>query len=547
MYLHNGLHNYGRGLFLSQSVFRTYVFTHDSPGLGTLSDGEQLRVRFQCIAGQDSTIYARFSGGGGTGTPGRNGMFDKLFSFGMTYNNTLRDLESDTRMLRQFIDEEITAQAVGSDNMVDLIIKKRAGEVLTNEEIKFFIDGYVNDSIPDYQISALLMAICFQGMNEDETAFLTKCMIESGDTIDLNKINGIKVDKHSTGGVGDKTSLVLGPIVAACGGKVAKMSGRGLGHTGGTLDKLESIPNMKIGLTIDEFINQVNKIGLSIIGQTQDLVPADKKLYALRDVTGTVESIPLIASSIMSKKLATGADAILLDVKWGSGAFFKTVDGAKELAKTMVKLGNNLNKSTKAMITDMDNPLGKAIGNILEVKEAIETLKGNGPDDLVELCVNAAAIMLTQSNIASTIEEGKAMALNSIKDGSAFNKFRLMVEAQAGDVSYIDDLNRFPVAKNIIPVTSEQEGYISHIDALTLGVEAMHLGAGRKTKDDVIDYTAGITLEVKPLDKVNKGDVLAYLHTNIDDYQDIINKVRKAFTFSKRQVEKSPIIHEIIE
>ncbi|HHU28286.1 TPA: thymidine phosphorylase, partial [bacterium] len=311
--------------------------------------------------------------------------------------------------------------------------------------------------------------------------------------------------------------------------------------------KLESIPNMKIGLTIDEFINQVNKIGLSIIGQTQDLVPADKKLYALRDVTGTVESIPLIASSIMSKKLATGADAILLDVKWGSGAFFKTVDGAKELAKTMVKLGNNLNKSTKAMITDMDNPLGKAIGNILEVKEAIETLKGNGPDDLVELCVNAAAIMLTQSNIASTIEEGKAMALNSIKDGSAFNKFRLMVEAQAGDVSYIDDLNRFPVAKNIIPVTSEQEGYISHIDALTLGVEAMHLGAGRKTKDDVIDYTAGITLEVKPLDKVNKGDVLAYLHTNIDDYQDIINKVRKAFTFSKRQVEKSPIIHEIIE
>jgi pyrimidine-nucleoside phosphorylase len=431
--------------------------------------------------------------------------------------------------------------------MVDLIIKKRAGEVLTNEEIKFFIDGYVNDSIPDYQISALLMAICFQGMNEDETAFLTKCMIESGDTIDLNKINGIKVDKHSTGGVGDKTSLVLGPIVAACGGKVAKMSGRGLGHTGGTLDKLESIPNMKIGLTIDEFINQVNKIGLSIIGQTQDLVPADKKLYALRDVTGTVESIPLIASSIMSKKLATGADAILLDVKWGSGAFFKTVDGAKELAKTMVKLGNNLNKSTKAMITDMDNPLGKAIGNILEVKEAIETLKGNGPDDLVELCVNAAAIMLTQSNIASTIEEGKAMALNSIKDGSAFNKFRLMVEAQAGDVSYIDDLNRFPVAKNIIPVTSEQEGYISHIDALTLGVEAMHLGAGRKTKDDVIDYTAGITLEVKPLDKVNKGDVLAYLHTNIDDYQDIINKVRKAFTFSKRQVEKSPIIHEIIE
>ena len=299
--------------------------------------------------------------------------------------------------------------------MVDLIIKKRYGEVLTDDEIGFFISGYVNEDIPDYQISSMLMAIVFKGMNEHEIASLTKFMINSGDTIDLNRIDGKKVDKHSTGGVGDKTSLVLGPIVAACGGKVAKMSGRGLGHTGGTLDKLESIPNMRIDLSIDEFIDQVNDIGLSIIGQTQDLVPADKKLYALRDVTGTVESIPLIASSIMSKKLATGADGILLDVKWGSGAFFKTIEGAKELARTMVKLGQNLNKNTKAIITDMDNPLGLAIGNILEVIEAIETLKGNGPDDLVELCVEAAAIMLTQGKVVSSVIEGRKKLLNLLK------------------------------------------------------------------------------------------------------------------------------------
>lgn len=431
--------------------------------------------------------------------------------------------------------------------MVDLIIKKRYGEVLTDDEIGFFISGYVNEDIPDYQISSMLMAIVFKGMNEHEIASLTKFMINSGDTIDLNRIDGKKVDKHSTGGVGDKTSLVLGPIVAACGGKVAKMSGRGLGHTGGTLDKLESIPNMRIDLSIDEFIDQVNDIGLSIIGQTQDLVPADKKLYALRDVTGTVESIPLIASSIMSKKLATGADGILLDVKWGSGAFFKTIEGAKELARTMVKLGQNLNKNTKAIITDMDNPLGLAIGNILEVIEAIETLKGNGPDDLVELCVEAAAIMLTQGKVVSSVIEGRKKALQSIKDGSAYNKLKEMVKAQGGDVSYLDDTSNFKKAKNIIPILSEKSGYISHIDALTLGVEAMHLGAGRKTKEDNIDYAAGIMLNVKPGSKVKKGDVLAYLHTNINDFEDITNKIRMAFNYSEKPVAKSPIIHEIIE
>jgi pyrimidine-nucleoside phosphorylase len=431
--------------------------------------------------------------------------------------------------------------------MVDIILKKRSGEVLAKEEIDFVISNYVKGNIPDYQVSALLMAIVFMGMSHEETSNLTSAMINSGETVNLSLINGIKVDKHSTGGVGDKTSLVLGPLVAACGGKVAKMSGRGLGHTGGTLDKLESIPNFRIGLSTEEFVNQVNKIGLSIIGQTQDLVPADKKLYALRDVTGTVESVPLIAASIMSKKLATGADAILLDVKWGSGAFFKTLGEARVLAKTMVELGKNLNRNTKAILTDMDQPLGLAIGNILEVKEAVNTLQGHGPSDLVELCTKAAAIMLVQSKIVSSIDEGVKLANDAIKNGTALNKLVEMVNAQGGDSSYILDLNKFPVAKYIIPLTSECDGYISHIDALTLGTGAMMLGAGRATKEDKIDYQAGIILKSKIGDKINKGDVLAYLHTNKEDYNLVIKQVHDAFTFSDKVVTVSPIIHEIIE
>ncbi len=315
--------------------------------------------------------------------------------------------------------------------MLDIILKKKEGKVLTEEELRFFITGYVKGEIPDYQVSSLLMAICFQGMNKEEIATLTELMEYSGETIDLTSIKGIKVDKHSTGGVGDKTSMVLGPLVASCGVKLAKMSGRGLGHTGGTLDKLESIPGMSISLTKERFIDQVNKIGMSIIGQTATIVPADKKLYALRDVTGTVESIPLIASSIMSKKLASGSDTILLDVKFGSGAFMKDLDSARELARTMVEIGDSLSRDTRAILTDMNQPLGCAIGNNLEVIEAVNTLKGKGPQDLVELCVKAGAIMLEQAKVCSRAN-AEELLKNKIENGEAFEKLCQFVEAQGG-------------------------------------------------------------------------------------------------------------------
>lgn len=431
--------------------------------------------------------------------------------------------------------------------MVDVIIKKRNGLELSEEEIRFFIEGFTSGEIPSYQASSLAMAILFKGMNKKEIGILTDAMLHSGETIDLSSIEGIKVDKHSTGGVGDKTSLVLGPLVAACGVKLAKMSGRGLGHTGGTLDKLESIPGCKIGLSREEFINQVNKYGLAIVGQTGNLVPADKKLYALRDVTGTVESIPLIASSIMSKKLASGSDTILLDVKFGSGAFMKDIDQARLLARTMVDIGDHLHRDTRAILTDMDQPLGLAIGNSLEVIEAINTLNGKGPSDLVELCLGAGAIMLMQAKKTSSIEEGRKLLQEKIDNKEALEKLCDLVRAQGGDESYIRDPSKFEKAKYIIAIKAENEGYVKQINALEIGDSAMRLGAGRATYDDVIDPTSGIVLSKKVGDKVNVGDVLCTVYTNKEDNASILKDIHDSFKLSNDIVKINPIIYEVIK
>ena len=431
--------------------------------------------------------------------------------------------------------------------MVDLITKKRDGGVLTNEEIDFFIDGYVEGRIPDYQVSALLMAIVFKGMTNDEIVHLTDRMEHSGDVLDLSDIPGKKVDKHSTGGVGDKTSLALGPMVAACGAIVAKMSGRGLGHTGGTLDKLESIPGMNVFMEEEKFIKILKEIGVAIAGQTGTLVPAHKKLYALRDVTGTVESIPLIASSVMSKKLASGSDCILLDVKFGNGAFMKTREDAKKLAKIMCAIGNSLNRDTRAVLTSMDQPLGHAVGNALEVKEAIDTLHGHGPKDFQDLCYQSGAIMLEQAGICKNEEEGLKMLHKVVEDGSAFGKFRQMVIAQGGDVSYIDHPEKFPLAKHIVEVKASKPGYIKQIVALEIGESAMRLGAGRETFDDVIDMAAGIVLNKKVGDKVAKGETLCVVHTNKDDFASILKDIENAFTIVDGFVEYPPTVHDYIK
>ncbi len=431
--------------------------------------------------------------------------------------------------------------------MVDIITKKRDGGVLTNQEIDFFIDGYVEGKIPDYQVSALLMAIVFKGMTNDEIVHLTDRMEHSGDVMDLSSIPGKKVDKHSTGGVGDKTSLALGPMVAACGAIVAKMSGRGLGHTGGTLDKLESIPGMNVFLEEEQFMDILRSNGVAIAGQTGTLVPADKKLYALRDVTGTVESIPLIASSVMSKKLASGSDCILLDVKFGNGAFMKTREDAKKLAKIMCAIGNSLNRDTRAVLTSMEQPLGFAVGNALEVKEAIDTLHGHGPKDFQDLCYQSGAIMLEQAGIAKDEEEGLAMLHKVVEDGSAFEKLRQMVIAQGGDVSYIDHPEKFPLAKHIVEVKASKPGYIKHIIALEIGESAMRLGAGRETFDDVIDMSAGIVLQKKVGDKVAKGDTLCVVHTNKDDFAQILKDIEEAFTIVDGFVEYPPTVHDYIK
>ena len=430
--------------------------------------------------------------------------------------------------------------------MVDIIERKRDGFPLSEAEIRFFVEGYSKGDIPDYQASALAMAIVFNGMKKDEIAYLTDAMMHSGETIDLSDIEGIKVDKHSTGGVGDKTSLVLGPLVAACGGKLAKMSGRGLGHTGGTLDKMESVPGMSISLTEEAFKKQVNEIGLAIMGQTADIDPADKKLYALRDVTGTVESIPLIASSIMSKKLASGSDAILLDVKFGSGAFMKTIERAKELAETMVEIGDSLNRDTRAILTDMDEPLGLAVGNSLEVKEAIATLNGNGPSDLVELVTGAGAIMLEQAHIAKTHEEGRALITKAIEDKSGLKKLVALFKAQGGDASYIEHPEKFELAKFITPVIAEKAGFVKRIDSMGIGLSAMKLGAGRATMDDVIDMSAGIVLCKKVGDAVKKGEILAFAHTNKVGVETVYSDIHDSFELSDTSIEVRPIIHDYI-
>ena len=398
--------------------------------------------------------------------------------------------------------------------MVDLIEKKKDGFKHTPEEIHFIVAGYTKGDIPDYQMSAWLMAVCFQGLDKEETAILTKEMMHSGDVIDLSRIQGIKVDKHSTGGVGDKTSLVLGPIVAACGVPVAKMSGRGLGHTGGTLDKLESIPGLHIMIDEEDFVKQVNDCGLAIIGQSGHLDPADKKMYALRDVTATVSCIPLIASSIMSKKLAAGSDAILLDVKYGDGAFMNTIEEAKELARTMIEIGDSLGKDTRATISNMSQPLGYAIGNSLEVKEAIDTLNGHGPEDLLELCLQAGSHMLIQAQKTDSLITARKMLEDAIESKKALRTLCAMVKAQGGDDAFIRHPEMFPKAKEVIPVYSQITGYVKDLKAKPLGIVSMKLGGGRETTDDEIDYSVGLILHKKIGDFVKKGDVLVEVHTN---------------------------------
>lgn len=409
--------------------------------------------------------------------------------------------------------------------MVDIIEKKRDGQELTTAEINFFIEGYTKGEIPDYQASALAMAIYFQDMNDRERADLTRAMVESGDTIDLSAIDGVKVDKHSTGGVGDTTTLVLAPLVASLGVPVAKMSGRGLGHTGGTIDKLESIAGFHVELTREQFIDLVNRDKVAVIGQSGNLTPADKKLYALRDVTGTVNSIPLIASSIMSKKIAAGADAIVLDVKTGDGAFMKTQEDAEELAHAMVRIGNHVGRKTIAIISDMSQPLGFAIGNALEVKEAIETLQGKGPKDLTELVLTLGSQMVILAGKAKTSEEAKEMLLDAIHSGKALAKFKEFLANQGGDASIVDDLTKLPQAKYKIELPAKQSGYISRMVADEIGVASMILGAGRATKEDVIDLAVGLVLHKKVGDKLEEGESILTIYSNRENVEDVKQKL----------------------
>ncbi|WP_317367238.1 pyrimidine-nucleoside phosphorylase [uncultured Tyzzerella sp.] len=433
--------------------------------------------------------------------------------------------------------------------MYDLIQKKRNKEELSNEEIEYMINHYVSGEIPDYQMSAMLMAIFFNGMNDREISTMTNAMAKSGDMVDLSSIEGIKVDKHSTGGVGDKTTLIIAPIVAYYGVKVAKMSGRGLGHTGGTVDKMEAIPGLRTNFSQEEFFDIVNKTGISVIGQSGNLAPADKKLYALRDVTATVESIPLIASSIMSKKLAAGSDCILLDVKTGNGAFMKNLDDSISLAQKMVTIGENCGRKMVALITDMDIPLGNNIGNSLEIVEVIDTLNGKGPKDLTDLCIKLAGNMLYLAN-KGTIEECENMAKQAIENGYAIKKLIEMVEAQGGDIQYIKNPNKFTKSKYSLDIVLEEDvqGYINYMDTEGLGIASTMLGAGRETKEDSIDFSAGIVLNKKVGDKVKKGDILCTLYTN--DYNRIENarnKVKNSIIVRENKPKEIPLVFARVE
>lgn len=431
--------------------------------------------------------------------------------------------------------------------VVDIIEKKKHGQELTFEEIDFIVKGYTNNTIPDYQMSAFLMAVYFKGMNNEETANLTLSFVNSGDKVDLSAIQGIKVDKHSTGGVGDKISLIVVPLVASVGIPVAKMSGRGLGHTGGTIDKLESIPGFKVEISNEEFINNVNKYKMAIVGQSANLTPADKKIYALRDVTSTVDSIPLIASSIMGKKIASGADAIVLDVKLGSGAFMKSLDQAKDLARTMVDIGKSLNRNTIAVITNMDQPLGYEIGNANEIKEAIEVLKGNGAEDETTIALTIASYMCVLGGAFKDFDMAYDHMKSLINSGEAIAKLKELILIQGGDPKVVDNPDLLPQAKNHIEVKSKKSGYLSSFDTETIGITAMLLGAGRMTKEDIIDYAAGITLKKKIGDKVEVDEVLCVLHTNKDNWEDAHNKVIEAFYIEQEKPKAEKYIYEIIK
>ncbi|MCC0657523.1 pyrimidine-nucleoside phosphorylase [Clostridioides sp. ES-S-0123-01] len=431
--------------------------------------------------------------------------------------------------------------------MYDIIKKKRDNLELSKEEINYFIENYSKGDIPDYQASALLMSIYLNKMNRQETVYLTEAMMHSGDMIELSDIEGIKVDKHSTGGVGDKTTIALIPLVASCGAPVAKMSGRGLGHTGGTIDKLEAIPGFSTEMDINKFIDSVNKHKIAVCGQSAKVAIADKKIYALRDVTATVDNISLIASSVMSKKLASGADAIVLDVKTGNGAFMKTLEESFELAKAMVDIGVGMNKDTIGIVTDMDEPLGFAVGNSLEVIEAIETLKGNGPKDLVELCEVLGAYMLVLAKVACNFDDGIEKIQESIKSGRAIDKLKEFIENQGGNKDIVDDYSLFKESKYKYPIKSDKSGYISKIKAEDIGISAMILGAGRETKDDILDLSVGIILEKKVGDYVKKGEVLAYMHYD-DEKKLTLAKDRfvNSYSIVDEEIEKNKLVYGIV-
>ncbi len=432
-------------------------------------------------------------------------------------------------------------------NMVSIIQKKKDGRPLSKEEIKWFVDGYVKGDIPDYQVSALLMAIYFQGLNKEEIFHLTEAMRYSGDTIDLSSIEGIKVDKHSTGGVGDKTTLVVAPLAAACGVPIAKMSGRGLGFTGGTVDKMESIPGFRTALEPEEFLNQVNTMGMAVIGQTAHITPADKKLYALRDVTATVDNLGLISSSIMSKKLAAGSDAIVLDVKCGDGAFMENIDDAEKLAEMMVEIGKSAGRRTVAAITEMGQPLGKAVGNSIEVIEAIETLKGNGPEDITELAVKLSGIMVYLGGKASSPEEGQTMTKEALDNGRGLEKLGEFIKAQGGNPEVISDYSLFPQHTIEKTITAQKSGYVRAIEAKKIGLASQQTGAGRATKEDDIDLSAGIIICKKIADEVREGDVLARLFGNDEKkIQQAMSIAEEAFVIEDEPCQPPQLIKKIL-